>query len=765
MTRIFIFIIMLFTPIELSAKSITIRGGEHTDFTRLSFEIEEDAEWRVREDQGNQDKKAILLSFMKKPIEVDTSVVFDRISRDRVKNIEWTPLGEVEIILNCNCLFRTFLHGKALLVVDILENKPGDTQPDSPQNIKEPSLKEVVNDLHDKLTYLHIGQSNQIGPRTKSSFSSFDPNEHSLPVLYDRSHNTREITDHFMRAIPFELVEHILQGTLTSTGNSLRSNHEVENVLITQEVTGARTIDPTKLDSSRFSLVLQGNLSQTERSDLVVEFSGCYPEGLVTMTSWIELKDDPFTAYSRLRGQIFGEFDKLDEQVVLRYVKAAISLGFGYEARDALKAIGGSKHPELKSLSYLVDGLNDPEGYFSDQLGCSNESSLWGLIENNEIRRGNTPNVRSILSSLERLPKTIRLEIGIKLIEAANFHGLVDLSRSISDRLERTYGRNSTDLMTADITTQVSLGNFDGASALISEVAKSGATKNGEIINAIINIENAQEGKASNRIVELAESLAMESRGGKKEGEHWHSFLLTLLSKNNFAKAYAEIINTKVSERDIILKGKNDFSRNLLEKASVVDFLTYMGLLVKDEDFMNLDVGMRLSMSKKMLEYGLYEEAMKISEGVLASEELPEAKIVLASALQSLDRNTEADVVLVGTVGDEARKLQAKIRQSMGDHELAASIFDSFDMVEDASYSYWLEGNWKKLEKMGNTLGNTANQIEELSKNELAALELSLVKQENIVENSVTMRSSITSLIGSTQLSSVPSLPLATDFP
>ena len=106
---------------SLHAQSVVVRSGEHSDFTRVTFELKD-----IPVPSAARSGETLTISFASDRASFDLSNAFRRISRSRVERISTTG-QTVEIQINCNCLVNTFVeNNETLFVVDVLDTKNAD---------------------------------------------------------------------------------------------------------------------------------------------------------------------------------------------------------------------------------------------------------------------------------------------------------------------------------------------------------------------------------------------------------------------------------------------------------------------------------------------------------------------------------------------------------------------------------------------------------------------------------------------------------------
>ncbi len=113
-SRLFIFLVACLVFIA-PAYAITIRTGEHDGFTRVVFPLPEDVGWDVAEDQ-----EGITVSLQGASTSIDTSLFFDRISRDRISRVR-TEERRAILSLACKCSHTSYIVDNRLLVIDIYD--------------------------------------------------------------------------------------------------------------------------------------------------------------------------------------------------------------------------------------------------------------------------------------------------------------------------------------------------------------------------------------------------------------------------------------------------------------------------------------------------------------------------------------------------------------------------------------------------------------------------------------------------------------------
>ena len=101
--------------------ALTVRTGDHEDFTRVVMPIPTGARWQVA-----RDAQAIDIRFDELQTDFDLSDVYRRISRTRIAEIS-AQGSSLRLTLACPCDYQSFETASGLLVVDIQD--PQSAQP------------------------------------------------------------------------------------------------------------------------------------------------------------------------------------------------------------------------------------------------------------------------------------------------------------------------------------------------------------------------------------------------------------------------------------------------------------------------------------------------------------------------------------------------------------------------------------------------------------------------------------------------------------
>ena len=148
MLRVTLFLLFVMSSNALMAATVTVLSGEHDSFTRLTFSMPSDATYAV-----SAEGKAIRVAFSgDDPLRIDSSRLFDRISRDRISEARTFAPAGFEINLGCDCTYSDFFQEPNLLVIDVREARDSDTPEKNEASAVEKLGRSLVLPLRDGFT-------------------------------------------------------------------------------------------------------------------------------------------------------------------------------------------------------------------------------------------------------------------------------------------------------------------------------------------------------------------------------------------------------------------------------------------------------------------------------------------------------------------------------------------------------------------------------------------------------------------------------------
>jgi hypothetical protein len=392
MKRLICAVFLLAAAPSAQAEPITVRSGEHADFSRLVIDFATTVDWREERD-GRRHR----LIFPASDLTLSTDRVFSKIPRTRLSDLTWGA-GTLTLDLSCDCTVRTERLASGKLVIDITD-KPYVPAPTEAKSRDTPKDIRFAREMFDKLT-----EPPAVAP----------PLEPMTVADIDLAGPAAVLAQEIGRAASQGLLAAAPTGLDTIPASAPLDNglpgFELRNAL------DAHTIDP--------------------RENTVDEISICQPAAVFDVAHWGG-EEPAGELIGRARNKLVGEFDLHNADDVTAFAKRLLFLGFGAEARATLNALDGDPDPVLRTLSYIVDGdIPADLSLIEDQISCDTAGALWATLAVQSVPASGALN--AILREFSALPDHHRIFLGPKLIRAFLQSDLPEQAHQIRNAIHRS---------------------------------------------------------------------------------------------------------------------------------------------------------------------------------------------------------------------------------------------------------------------------------------------------------------------------------------
>ncbi len=718
MTRWAITVLVSLLPGMLAAQSVTVRSGEHGEFTRLVLTIPSGAEWEVSPDPA---ARRIVLTFDRGGLAFDTSRAFDRIGTDRIAEISPSDDGSVlEIGLACACGAEAFVLQGNMLVIDVSPDDSGasrlSAETKKPNglggNLTDTKPTPVIGDL----SAVRIGDQAGLGPTPVRNTL--------LPLLPAAPENARfngqdfglladdpQAADGLGRQIAADLAVAATTGLL-DPAIRLPTGQAKPN----ENLAASPTIDPKAADPGDLARKLATGLSgldhdTLQRGQITVGGDSCEPDAGIALHAWVKSDADPSKVLADRRGKVFGEFDRIDQSALADYAKALLYFGFGAEARTILtlnpETLGSAK----LSMTYLVDGDPDPKQHFSGNAGCEGYAALWSVLSSPPKDSRPAVNLKAVIRTFETLPKHLRSHLGPTLSENLLAAGYSDGARDILRRLQRMEGFETDSISLGKAHLDLNNGALKSAGKRLHDLSVSGGPEAAEAIVASIDLADVADTPVPERIVELSEAFATELRNSKDGETLWQSYIRSLLVNKAFDAAFAEFETDHGMSQETVDKMLQTALGALVRKADDVTFLKIAARFLGNKNLPEQD-SLVFEIAERFLALGLPDLAIGQLDARPSVNSLPKARVLRAEALLALARPEDAEIILIGQRGEKVARLRAEARRQMGDHVFAKTLFSDLGDEQGALQSAWLSGAWQDVSQSDSVLAPAADMIQ-----------------------------------------------------
>ena len=296
--------------VSAMAQEVRVRSGEHETFTRIVLDIFEGTQWSV---SRSSDKELTVL-LEGRSTAFDTTGVFDRIQRDRISDVRQASQNELVLDLSCECAHEAFIVGERMLVIDISDNATSTLEAKKPETSTEfPSLTDADSLLGRSRERL-FGLPERLSTRAEQI-------EAMVPI---EARIAEQLTRDLARARDAGVLEAAL-------GSSLETK-----VLGQQQGPSMDAAPEQSVYTSRAADGISIRPLNANRSTVfLLDGSGCAEQVDLNLREWSDQTTLPH-AMAEGYGEIFGEFDQVDEDAAEKFTKSLIYYGLGAEARAVL---------------------------------------------------------------------------------------------------------------------------------------------------------------------------------------------------------------------------------------------------------------------------------------------------------------------------------------------------------------------------------------------------------------------------------------------
>ncbi|MDT8325879.1 MAG: hypothetical protein RQ750_00640 [Roseovarius sp.] len=698
------FFLLVFAQAGL-AQTIEVRSGDHDDFTRLVLNLPERLEW-TSETSAN----GVSVVFPNGKLVFDTSKVFDRISRDRLKEIS-APAGaaRLDLAFDCECTIRPFWNDRTMLVIDIAESasKPtpipqpahASARPNQNMTRNAPMKQKTVSAAATMLSeHLDNSLGIPIGNVVATPAARLQAPEPATPGL-NLPRMQEELLNNLARAAS--------QGLLTprrgaKTRRAAATGAPIPDPEESTEPEPAKVV-PTPL-SANLNLHAQSSIDREMRTHFKGKFSlsghaDCTNDNLIDIPAW-GTEATFHTQVGALSGRLLGEFDTPDRAVALELARLYAYFGFGHEMRQVLSFVetDDSGTDVLREMSVIFDEGHAPPGsLFAGQLGCDNASALWAALSYETLPQDTAIDLDAIQRGFAALPRHLRRYLGPLLSTKLTRVGHVETANQIL----RIIDRIQTDEAPAASMARAELAQAEGeprrAEAALETVAESNSEPSADAVLKLINQKlDAQQG-ISFDLAQLAGAYAQENRGAPLGQDLAQAYLSALAASGAFEQSYAEfdrLLPDLAPQHEQPVR--ESLIAHLTESADTIDFLRYT-LAGRAGDPTNLKPETASAIARRLLENGFETAALGFVARPSAGLNGRPQRLLRAEIALAQNRSRQAEIELIGINGPDADALRAQALEQAGEHRAASEFFMASDQPKEAEKAAWMAGDWDQV--------------------------------------------------------------------
>ncbi len=685
---------------------ITVRSGEHGEFTRLVFSSPKNVEWSM-----SQTGNTVEFRFPQNTNGFDLTQAFGRIDRSRIKSISTTE-GFVTVSLACDCQAEASSANERLIVLDIspraASNQNETSRVARAESNEERSLgfgATVSSVDQQTMPMLSVAISDLMENEVKSPETGFRPKEQMARIQEDLDRDTGNL-----QSAQTQLTERIgaaaTRGVLTPSGQIPLSPAPSTRPQIDLEIFDSSQFLPQVSTSENR---VSGNIRITSSLDTDnAPFgsvgpqggagSGCLDPQAVAISSWATqqpLADQLASA----RSELFGEFDEINLQAAVKLARIYLHFGFGPEAMRVLDL-----DPRLIAENGVLIEMGEifEYGYvrqpkiLKEYLDCESPIALWAALSVRSLGSDSFVDVQAALLELNSFPVHLRdilapefsrrmLQYGDKSAASAALRSVERLSIPASDRAK---------IVKADI--HLKEGDVKTAQSKLSEIVSSNSEQSAEALIKFVETKLAAGEDITPETALLVEAYAQELRDDALGPALRRTHVLALGKSMQFDAAFAAL--------DALSSSKaTDATSDLTNELT-----SMLALNAMDVTFLDLVFSRQNSDRKMYHPMTIYRVASRLLElgfAAAADETLAESstlsngestKVLRAKVALALGKPALAESLVLDVMSPQADLLRAQAKRDLDQFDGASRLYAQVDDTPSAQETAFLSDAWQE---------------------------------------------------------------------
>lgn len=723
------------------ADPITVRSGEHANFTRLVMELPENAEWELVNELG---RSIVIMKNFKDGF--DVSDTFDIIPKTRLQALLTKP-SELELQLTCDCDVDAYIEQENFLVLDIQDGSTIRTNEQRPAFRQAlPSSSFAYGDLLWTPNEEDIpDNSPQIGTDTELSDRSI-----SLDTETDArtSDLVEETQDRLLRAFS----DAASRGIIEANGEVITSGKDEADVQDQPEVFDSSDILPVEPVVPMTNLrISNSNDVPDEAAETNVSLAGaaCPNPNLIDIASWGS--DADFSQkLAKSNAALFNDIGRVNQAEALKRAKMYLYFGFGAEAKQALELVSGlpEAHPELLDIASILEHgfARNPRSLhrFAD---CDSDFALWGILAGTSIPPENAFNAEAALRALDKLPSPLKYVLGPELSKRFLDYGDVENANIAIRMFERVEEHDPDEPRIVDAQVSLLEGQVENANRILEEIISDDTAEAPVAIIDLVDSHVANNTRVPADIALLAEAYAFEMRNSDLADPTFRASVLASIQSDQFTKAFEALVLDKETRKASL---KNELSSflfdSLVDNSDGAEFLEGFFLhypLLRDA----IEPSAKLAVAKRLVSLGFENEAQQVVEDLPPNSVEQEQRIIAAEILLKNGSYEQSLEQVEGLDGNEVAMIRGRALEGLGESSAAAAEFEIAQAEDRATEALWLSEDWSELVDPATPVFGSVGQMANEEPIDVTINENILPESQNAISASITSRNTLETLL------------------
>ncbi len=727
LTSIFLISICAQTALA-QQRAMTIRAGEHPNYSRLVIPGTNDLAWEFR----TFGREATLM-LPTSSITYDTSRIFDRIPRARILKTTAEVVGDetyITLVLGCDCNVSTAIEGGGL-IIDVRDSAPspadattveaGATDTTPPQNtaqevVERPISRPAVganappeptdqpsapsgipNDLADLLIaqlnkaaeqgIVELNDQEEPPAPSQAPMQAAEPQDPTPPQPDDTGLTPR-----------FEAIDGL-------DGVAERMQQALDDVAGASDLGGSvRITIPEELAQPP----KRQNNGRRPPADKVVADTDpdlqCVDDELLDVGYWADERSYSVQV-ADLQSRVFGEFDEPNLGAVLELARFFIFFGLGTEAKSLLDDLKLEEFQSdlLMEIANTVEGKPHFDGGILDSAAnCTGAVAMWRTAALDTTETQPLPDADEVIATFSELPIEVRRIIGPRLVKSFLARDQRTEASQIFAIVERAAGNHGDEheLMRAELA--LLNGDHGAAEQIYWTLVYENSASSGIAATALVTSMLDRDAQIPANVLSVLEALAFEYRGS----ELGKDLLLTAIKAKAGTNELADAIKTALAE----IEASPDMSQayfnavdDILADASLSETgdVAYLSVIFDNWQIVESEVlrdETKIKVAQEVMGAGLANTARDVLATLSDANEIEVRPILAEAAMRLNDRATVINLQTALPDDQLLRALASRALGGLGQHEEALTVATGVDDLPGTASLAWRAGVWDAVD-------------------------------------------------------------------
>ncbi|MFT3974363.1 MAG: hypothetical protein QM699_13210 [Amaricoccus sp.] len=685
-------------PLAARAEGGTIRGGEHTGFTRIVLEVEPTTEWSLETVDGRA-----TLHFPGRRISFSTAGVFDKIPHIRITDIDAETGHDgttVALSIGCDCRISTSFVGARFLAVDVADRTTPELAATEPAEAEAAPADASASDKARALRESHVVADaenalvRQIARAADQGIVRFTDGAGPTPAPEMTAGSEPTPT----RPLPRPSVE--------MTADAASADQKLtRTALHPPAADGATTLaDLMAQDQISASTVFDRDSQRAQARPPIKPLPGaCLADRALDPTAWSD--GTPFPEeLGHLRSHLVGEFDTPDPAVIRDTARLYIRLGLGAEAEATLGAFPDAKVPDRAVLLDLARVVDDrpvtPRGPLAVDAECPGLHGVWLAAGGAVPVWRSAAGFEAVHAAFAEMPGELRTMLAPTLVRRLIDAGRISEARTIYLTAVRPGDPTSPALQLAEARLEAAEGRSAEAVRTMAKLARSNqASISIDALADLVRVALDTHLAIPEPVATDLATATLQSRGSAFDGRLRGLLAETLAQRGDLPGALAEL-RRGMSDLPAQADTFAELAVRLVAEAdpAMIGSAVYAEAALGTQDLIAATSPadpVRARIASRLVDLGLPDPALAIAAPALAAGD-EAARMVSARAEIARGDGAAARAALGPLASTAAIELRAQAFARSGDYAEAAATLDAAGLDATADGYAWASGDWAK---------------------------------------------------------------------